>query len=134
MADFVISVGLGDIHVVDWADTGLPGQPDRLSAPKYPHRYARVGHGGLPTSVTVSAVVGGVAAPLDAALGGRLFTWWWEDKGAGAPPSVAPPAGHTSTVSPLFTPDNLGTWVLACYRDGGGCVRVPFSVELADAP
>lgn len=132
MADFTLQVGvLDDVHVVDWSDEGNPGDPPRLNSPRHADRYLRVGHAGLPTSVTISAVVAGVVAPVDGALGGRLFQWWWSQRGNGAPPAVVPPAAHSSTATIVFLPENLGTWVLTAFRENGGSVRIGLSVETA---
>jgi hypothetical protein len=121
----------GDIHVVDWSDAGLAGQPNRLNAPRFPHRYLRVGHAGLPATIGISASVDGVLAPADVDLGGELFTWWWEQRGSGAPPAISLGVGQSSRAQVIFLPENLGTWLLTAYREHGGACILGLSVEMA---
>ena len=131
MADFDLAPDMsGNIHIVDWSDD-VNGQPKRLNTLAIPPRYLRVGHDSpfLPTTITINSIVSGATAPVDGALGGRLFQWWWGQVGGGAPPSLVPPAAHSSTVSILFSTSNIGTWLLTGYRQSGGSVTIGLSVE-----
>lgn len=124
-------IATGDVEVVDWTDDGNPGDPPRLNSPRQADRYQRVGHAGLPTTIVVEAVVDGDVAPMDEDLALGAFTWWWDQYGSGAPPVILPAALQSSSVTIIFLPENLGTWILCAYQTNGGSVRLGLSVETA---
>ena len=110
-----------------WTDAATLTKPSRLNNDeRRPHTYRRC-ITSLPA--TVSAIVDGVVGPLDAALGGDLFEWWFgEYPTAGPPPATSSPGGQTSVVS--FTPAHLGFYLLVASRTDGGRLLVPFIVDL----
>jgi hypothetical protein len=99
-----------------------PGAPSRINPiDGYPHTK-RVGVVG--TEIELTASVGGVAGPMDAALGGRLFTRWFVET-----PCVhgfTSPAGQSSVVR--FTPWVAGHYCVGVGRVNGGTVLVHFDV------
>jgi hypothetical protein len=80
--------------------------------------------GGTPVEIT--ATVGSSVAPLDAALGGRLFTAWVIEQPVVAPVSWSHPAGQTSVQS--CTPQASGHYTLGMARSGGGTVIMHLEV------
>ena len=108
-----------------WTDAETLTKPSRLNNDeRRPHTY-RECIVALPA--TVSAIVDGVVGPLDAALGGDLFTaWFGEYPTAGAPPALSSPVGQSSVVS--FTPAHAGHHLLGLHRTDGGRLLVPFIV------
>ncbi|HZL96815.1 MAG TPA: hypothetical protein VFB99_24380 [Vicinamibacterales bacterium] len=98
--------------------------PSRINPlPGAPHRYYRVITGSL---VTIKATVGGVEGPLDAALGGRLFTssfGEWPIWPTGGLPAISSPAGQTSVAT--FTPLVGGHLLFTMRRTDGGAVLIP---------
>jgi hypothetical protein len=106
-----------------WEDPPLGGRPSRINPfVGGPHRYRRV---ELGTEVTISAVVAGVTAPLDAALGGRLFLGWFAEWPA-ARPTVTSPPGQSSVRR--FTPSAFGHYTYVLRRQGGGGVILHLEV------
>ncbi len=106
--------------------------PSRLSPVQgYPHRYARVPV--ATTDVQVAATVAGVEAPADAALGGRLFTWWWVQTPF-PKPTIQHLAGKSSEIDLVGWPNGdagaVGLWVLGVARPDGGTVLLSFNVEV----
>ncbi len=101
-----------------------PGAPSRLNPlPDAPHRRFR---GQVGVEIEVSATIGGVEGPLDAALGGRLFRAWLLDQ-AGIALGPSNPAGQSSVQR--FTPLAAGAYTLGIERDQGGAIFVPVDVE-----
>lgn len=127
MQDFTIAPTAG-LTLQQWQDperpptTLGPGAPSRLNPiDGYPHtKYVGV----VGTQIELTASVGGVAGPLDAALGGRLFTPWFVER-----PCVhgfASPAGQSSVVR--FTPWVAGHYCIGVGRTNGGHVLLHFDV------
>jgi len=105
------------------AGTGAGGAPPRTNpVAGHPPSYYRASLGA-----TVEAIVGGVAGPLDAALGGRLFTTHFAELPIWPPPLIASPAGQTSRAT--FTPYLIGHHLVVLRRDGGGAIALHFDVE-----
>lgn len=112
--------------------------PARLNPiPGVDPRYVKVG--AAASSIQAKATVGGTLAPMDAALGGRLFQWWWVQWPGypAAPVDGYPPivlsAGQSSIATVNNFPNNVvswrGLWILECWREGGGGMLLPFNVE-----
>lgn len=120
MADFDADFSAGTTIEV-WTDPASGGVPTRLNAfTEHPHRrhVCEVG-----TQLTVTAVVGGVSAPLDAALGGRLFRLYHVERpdGTVVAPAISNPAGQSSVQR--VTPDRAGHWTFRMKRyDAGGAI------------
>lgn len=101
-----------------------PGAPSRLNPlPDSPHRRF-VGTVGV--AIEVQATVAGVEGPMDAALGGRLFTAWWLEK-AGLVAGPVGAAGQSSVQT--FTPLGEGHYTLGLEREEGGAIFIPVDVE-----
>lgn len=128
MADFTtaFTTGATSEQWLDPAETGGLMRPSRLNA--------RVGHphtrwtGKVGTQITVSAIVGGVTAPLDTALGGRLFSAWFVQSPEPGP-WVMPesPVGQSSVRS--FYPKYPGHYVVGFYRAAGGIEHIHMDVR-----
>lgn len=116
-----------NLSVVNWDDPpSVSGQPSRLLArPGFPLRRYRTVVG---QTVRLEAVVAGVQAPLDTALGGRLFSADLVE-GAALPRWAAPPLGQSSVIRFRF--DWCGHHTIAVRRTGGGAILVPIDVEVA---
>lgn len=127
MADF--SVQLSGGVQVPWIDLqrNIPEQASRLvSDPDHLRSYRRF----IPNATaTISAVVGGVVAPMDAALGGRLFTAAWLEWSGHEPPLIVQAAGQSSLVTVFLDIFHHGHFVLRIQRKLGGAWLVPFDVE-----
>jgi len=122
MADFTANITSGAIRIV-WADDATPSRINPL--PDRAHTYWTTSIG---QTITVTATVGGTVAPLDGALGGRLFYAKWSEWPAGwAPPNVVVTPGQSSVMT--FTPLALGHYVFVMKRQVGGGIMIPFEVE-----
>ncbi len=125
MADFTVIVASG-AQVQDWLDPPTALQPSRLNPrPGYPlKRWV----GARGTAVVLKAVVGGVLAPLDAALGGRLFTPWAVE----APPTATPFVGFSSPLAQssvvIVTCVFPGHYTIGVRRLDGGAEHVPLDI------
>jgi hypothetical protein len=102
-----------------WTDPPTDALPSRINAaPNRPplRQVASVG-----SEVEVSAIVDGDEAPLDGALGGRLFYGWWIEYPTVDPPGLTLPAGQSSVRR--FTPALSGHYTYCLRRmDGGGYI------------
>jgi len=113
MPNFTVAVS-GNVATAEWTD-------DRLNATAtQPHLYYEVTLSG--GAVTLTATVGGVAGPLDGALGGELFTHYFAEVPLWPAPAISSPAGQSSVCS--FTPKNLGLHLLMIRRASGGAVGI----------
>lgn len=124
MADFdLILTGSGITSAV-WSDPASADTPSRLNVdPAHPPLYKRI---VVPRTVTVSAIVGGVVAPPDSSLGGRLFeVHWVEWSGFGMPVLNFTP-GSSSTVDVVLGTGHVGHFLLAFMRPGGGGMGIHF--------
>lgn len=94
MADFTVKVNAGAWYA--WTDPASPTLPSRLNpAPEH-----------VPTTQFVTedefdivAVLGGVEAPMDTALGGRLFSFAWVEWSGDALPATQLIFGQSSRVT-----------------------------------
>lgn len=138
MADFdlvlVQTIDPARVTYPPWVDPSLGADPSRIAPRGHVlHRYARIGvESDDVLSVEFNAVVGGVQAPADAALGGRLFGWVFSLWPAGAPiPEITSPvAAKTSRASFVCRGAYPGHYVIRAKRPSGGSVSFPFDVEL----
>jgi len=96
----------------------------------HPHRYRRVVKptGGT-VDVVVKGVVAGVVAPLDGALGGRLFTCTCVQFGGAFPPGVILGAGQTSLITLRFSASSFGHNEFTVRRPDGGTITLSVEVE-----
>lgn len=128
MADFTVLVASG-AALRDWLDppkVSAPAAPSRLNArPGYPMKRW-VGTRGVP--VVLKAVVGGVVAPIDASLGGRLFSAWPVE----APDAATPFAGIIGTPShsaiQTVYAAHAGHYTIGIRRTDGGCEHVHLDI------
>jgi hypothetical protein len=120
MPDFLARIASGAL-ATPWSDARA--NVDRARPSKY-HR-AIVG-----SEVAMHAVVGGVGAPLDTALDGRLFSSdlgeWPAPYG---PTSISSPAGQSSIQR--FTPPAAGHYLWWIRRADGGAVGIHLDAEAA---
>lgn len=114
MADFTVKVVGAD--VVPWDD------PRANERPGFPLQCYRA---HLGNRVELRAVVGGVEAPLDSALGGRLFS---ADLVEGLRQPEWLNLSRSSIIVPRFR--FCGHYVVAVRRTGGGAELVPIEVVL----
>lgn len=116
MADFEVVFHSG-VTYANWVDpVGPSGQPSRVNSKvAYPQRrvVAVVG-----TQVELRCVVGGVSAPLDTALGGRLFVPFFISRPV-TPITWSSPVGQSSIQR--FTPPAPGHYEFRVRRPQGGC-------------
>ena len=99
MPDFTAGF-TGGVTLERWTDLPAGSRPSRINpVPNRPH-LRRLGEVGA--LITITAHVAGVTAPLDAALGGRLFVSWLAEYPSASSPSLSSPAGQTSVQR--FTP------------------------------
>lgn len=126
MADFTLRAVSG-VTVAPWTDPAQesPPKPSRVN-PRigFPHRRLM---GTVGVQIEVHAIVGGVDAPLDAALGGRLFVGWFVQCPV---PPAAPTSlpGHSSIQR--FTPAFPGHYVLGVRRTDGGLEHLHVDASL----
>jgi hypothetical protein len=67
--------------------------------------------------------VNGTVGPLDAALGGDLFTTWLGEVPVWPAPALSSPVGQSSVAA--FTPTHAGHHLLVLLRTDGGRCLVP---------
>lgn len=142
MADFEVELLAGDfvaaVASTTWTDPAVAEDPTRLNPLGHvQHRHTRVDVAfGSTVTVQLQAIVGGVHAPADAALGGRLFTWSmgiWAP-GAPIPMIVSPYGGKTSVARTSISWSHPGHYVIVAARPSGGHVGYPFDVRALPAP
>ena len=107
-----------------WVDPANGSRPGRLN-PRAEHQHRRH-EGDLGVQVEVSARVAGVLAPLDAALGGELFTAFFAEAPVFPAPALTSPAGQSSVQR--FTPIVAGHYTLRLVREGHGSLFVHVDV------
>lgn len=119
MADFRAEFTAG-AAVVPWDDPASGSRPGRLNA-RAEHQHRRH-EGDLGVQVEVSARVAGALAPLDAALGGELFTAFIAESPVFPAPALTSPGGQSSVQR--FTPIVAGHYTLRLVREGHGSLFV----------
>lgn len=124
MPNFEIEFTSGS-RVETWPDARL--NPRALGR----HLYARVTRPTAPALATVvlSAVVGGVVAPLDAALGGDLFAVSRIAWSGSFPFAISQAAGQSSLITLRFAYNMQGHQEIAIRRPNGGAIILGFEVE-----
>jgi hypothetical protein len=118
--------------VLPWADTAStnPIAPSRVNPdPAYPHSFVSLNAGVSPIEVVVHAIVNGVEAPLDGALGGRLFTAMLAEWSGPIPPVLTQDPGQSSITRIQITLLHGGHHLVRLRRTGGGVMAVPFFVN-----
>lgn len=126
MSDFRLRFTAGATLEV-WEDPAdVPGErPSRLNA-RPEHEHTRhVGETG--NAIHVTALVGGVLGPLDAALGGALFSATFLESPVFPPPVLSSPAGQSSVQQ--FTPSVVGHYTLKIQRPGHGAIICHVDVD-----
>jgi hypothetical protein len=128
MADFdLVHVPTAYMTWVEWTDP--LGRINPLAG--RPHRYLAV-QNSVVSTLEFNAVVGGVQAPTDASLGGRLFSWAWVDWHnygiSSPPPLLSPIAGKTSRATVTVVGAQTGLGLIQCIRDTGGSILFPFVI------
>jgi len=124
MADFRAEFTDGTT-VVPWVDPPTGSRPGRLN-PRPEHQHLRH-RGEVGVEVEVSARVGGVLAPLDAALDGELFIAFLAEAPTFPPPNVSSPGGQSSVQR--FTPLSAGHYTLRLVREAHGSLFVHVDIE-----
>jgi hypothetical protein len=123
MADFRAEFTAG-ASPVPWDDPASGSRPGRLN-PRAEHPHLRH-EGSLGVQVSVSARIGGVLAPLDAALGGELFSAFLAESPVFPAPPVSNPVGQSSVQR--FTPLVAGHYTLRMVREAHGSLFVHVDV------
>lgn len=119
MADFRAEFTAGAV-VVAWDDPAFGSRPGRLN-PRAEHSHRR--HNvALGVQVEISARVGGVLAPLDAALGGELFSAFIAESPVFPAPPLTSPGGQSSVQR--FTPIVAGHYTIRLVREAHGSMFV----------
>lgn len=118
MADFTAAVTSG-VTPEAWVDPGLGEVPSRINFDAEHPQLRLVATVGIP--VVLTATVDGVAAPLDAALGGRLFTASVAERPGGL--VVFSGAIGQSSVQTI-TPNAAGHYTFVLRREQGGGIWI----------
>lgn len=122
MPDFSAAATAG-VAVQQWDDPALGAIPSRINPDaERPHLrwVATVG-----VAVTITARVNGVSAPLDAALGGRLFTATMAESPIFT--TITGAVGQSSVQT--FTPPAAGHYTVVVRRANGGGVWMHIDAE-----
>jgi hypothetical protein len=135
VADFSIVFAdvSGRLTIADWIDKPTATDPTRLNPRAHvPHRYARFRLGASESAyLELHAVVAGVNAPADGALGGRLFSWHGGTKPPMGPAPIitSPVSSKTSIARVSLVGLYPGHYRVVCSRPDSGSVAIPFEVE-----
>lgn len=124
MSDFDVHFFNG-VGTLVWAD-------DRLShRNRNVHKYRRVAAPTAPatTDVVLKCIVNGVVAPLDGALGGRLFVASVLQFGGAFPPGIIATPGQSSLITVRLAHNTLGHQEIIVRRASGGSIILSFEVE-----
>lgn len=128
MPNFDLRVAAG-ASLAQWLDVDpAPNTADSLPSRLRPHlglsflRWL----GKVDVEVELRAVVAGVEAPLDGALGGDLFTASFAEQ-AGGPHGMTQPVGQTSKIR--FRPLTAGHYTIAVRRNNGGAILLHLDVD-----
>ena len=138
MSNFEVNVVLAEpqVRLEIWTDPATAGTPTRLNAFNgLPHKYWRLEQGA---TIEFRAVVDGVEAPADGALGGKLINWAWVETpylGIGTPPAIITPVGGKASIAQVATVSGTpftsqGHYVIQAWRESGGGVLIPFEIGL----
>lgn len=114
---------------VPWEDLPSASYPTRLNPdPDHIPSFRRIDAGVSPVTIEVRAIVNGVEAPFDAALGGNLFSAAWAEWSGTAPPPIVQSSGQTSLTSISVTGSHAGHFCLSLTRTNGGGILIHFDV------
>lgn len=123
MPDFTARLSAGVVPT-QWDDHAGAGV-SRLNAPvKNPPKYLKATVG---QPVEMTARWQGIEAPLDAQLGGKLFS---SDMGEAAVPVIPTGTAGQSSVQ-TFTPPAAGHYLWVMHHQDGGSVGVHLEAETA---
>ncbi len=131
MPDFTADLGPGLTPAI-WTDPATGAAASRLNdLPGKPRRYWKIIPPVLPGTVVVEleATVNGVEAPLDGALGGRLFIVSWVKWSGPSPPPLVQVPGQSSVANATLDAAHVGFFQVLFWRPAGGAVLVSFNVE-----
>lgn len=137
MPNFTARIIEGNAGIVPWDDPAAAtgycvggNAPSRINPrPEQRHSYWKKIAPGSPTTMVFGATVPGLGdRPLDAALGGNLFTWSWVEH-AGLAFAITPTALKSSEASFVLEVGTFGHYVILCTRANGGAVAIPFTIE-----
>ncbi len=118
MADFGAAFSSG-VTLEPWDDPPSVSLPSRINP--LPERIHKRHVGAVGVQVELTATVGGVAGPLDGALGGELFSLGFLEAPALPFPAVSFPAGQSSVQR--FTPGAVGHYTVQLTRlNHGGLI------------
>lgn len=137
MPDHTARITSGSTRRV-WTDPATDDAPTRINPlPRHPHTYQSVDD--QETELVAKATVDGVEGPMDVDLDSRLFYWFWAEHPSGwvgTLPVISLGAGQSSVATVdldiATAAERRGHWLLACRRDGGGGVNLPFDIEQAE--
>ncbi len=128
MANFTARIISGD--EVPWVDEASNTEASRLNPdPEHLPSYRKITIVAGAATVEFRAIVGGVEAPLDTALGGDLFTAAWAEWSGISPPPIVQTSGQTSVLNVPLTSSNVGHFCLSLTRPNGGGMLIHFDVE-----
>jgi len=115
MPDFEVTVAGATVE--QWLDPAIAGAPSRLNP--LPGRPSARLIGTVGVAISLTAVVAGVSAPLDSALGGRLFVCSSVESPLPYPVAFTIPTSGKSSVQE-FTPSMAGHYLVCMRRPTGG--------------
>jgi hypothetical protein len=118
---------LAQWHDPDPAPNTADSRPSRLRP--HPGQPFLRWLGKVGILVELRAIVAGVEAPLDGALGGNLFTAFFAEQPYGGPHGMTQPAGQSSRVR--FTPLTPGHYLVGIRRTNGGAILLHLDVDPA---
>lgn len=122
--DFQAKITNGSTRTI-WVDNATPSRINPL-----PDRQQTFWLSSVGQEITVTATVDSVSAPLDGALGGRLFYYKWAEWPTpivNPPPAVVITPGQSSVMT--FIPLLAGHYTFVIRRQSGGGILIPFEVE-----
>lgn len=142
MPDFDIAIepvnSFSLLTIEPWTDPAStnPAAATRINPnPQHIHKYLRLSMVGYAMGIVAYAYLPGATAPIDAALGGRLFGWDWAEWSGDYPPMITPTVGQSSMITITIQPNvHIGHFLLRCRRKNAAGtaythVAIPLDVE-----
>ena len=113
-----------------WPDPpGSGGEPSRLHPDvPYPQLLWVAAPGVSGITISIRCTVNGVESPVDATLGGNLFSWAWVDQPLATAPVWTSPAGQSSIRNITFLAGTEAHFSVLVRRANGGGIIVPLDV------